>query len=102
MCPLPETKSLPAPSKKVPDPLTKYKYVIGDLSWSTFVLLVATLVLATNKGNSSNKASADAPATVSGVKFLDSKASSRFFASEDDNVCAGAKLAFKNKLCADL
>jgi len=66
-------------------------------------LLAATIVLATNKGNSSNEASeASASATVSGVEFLDSKAASSFFASEDDNVCAGAKLAFENKLCADL
>ena len=37
-----------------------------------------------------------------GVDFLESKASSSFFDSEEDNVCAGAKLAFENKLCVDL
>jgi hypothetical protein len=80
-----------------------YKALIGILGVSTVGLLAATIVLATNKGNSSNEASeASASATVSGVEFLDSKIASSFFASEDDNVCAGAKLAFENKLCADL
>jgi hypothetical protein len=34
--------------------------------------------------------------------FFQSKNSSSFFSEPDDNVCAGAKLAFANKLCADL
>ena len=101
MCPPPE--SLPAPSEKTLPPPPMYKALIGILGVSTVGLLAATIVLATNKGNSSNEASeASASATVSGVEFLDSKIASSFFASEDDNVCAGAKLAFENKLCADL
>jgi hypothetical protein len=106
MCPAPGSPS--APSNKEHDHLIKFKFIIGALSWPTFVLLVATVILGKNRGNSSNKACTDlsaeasAPATVSGVEFLDSKASSSFFASEEDKVCAGAKMAFKNKLCVDL
>jgi hypothetical protein len=33
---------------------------------------------------------------------MQSKASSDFFSTLEDNVCAGAKLALENKLCADL
>lgn len=33
---------------------------------------------------------------------MESKDMSNFFANEDANVCDGAKLAFDNKLCADL
>ncbi|KAL3815557.1 hypothetical protein ACHAXA_001961 [Cyclostephanos tholiformis] len=102
MCPPPE--SLPAPIEKIPALQPKHKFLLGALSWSTIVLLVATIILAaTNKGNSSNPASSSAAAVSAGVDFLTSKASSDFFAtSDEDNVCAGAKLAFDNKLCVDL
>jgi hypothetical protein len=87
-----------------------YNYLIGGLSVSTVGLLIAAIVLA-GGGDSSTAA---APATtaadpsstaaaVAGVEFLQSKASSDFFATPQmDNACAGAKLAFENKLCVDL
>ena len=75
-----------------------YKFLIGFLGLSTIGLLASTITLASNKGTSSSEA-ASVPA---GTDFLESKVSSVFFATEEDNVCAGAKLAFENKLCADL
>ncbi|KAL3808595.1 hypothetical protein ACHAXA_006556 [Cyclostephanos tholiformis] len=102
MCP--PTESLPAPIKVLQP---KHKFLIGALSLSTISFLVATIVLAaTNKSNSSSEASnaaSSAAAVSASVDFLTSKASSNFFAtSDEDNFCAGAKLAFDNKLCADL
>jgi len=82
-----------------------YKFLIGILGLSTIGLLVATILLASNKGNSSSEASSTASSTAAvdtSVDFLESKASSIFFATEEDNVCAGAKLAFDNKLCVEL
>ena len=109
MCPPPEesvaasiekTVALesPSPNAPVPPPPPLYKFLIGVLGLSTIGLLASTITLASNKGTSSSEA-ASVPA---GTDFLESKVSSVFFATEEDNVCAGAKLAFENKLCADL
>lgn len=87
-----------------------YNYLIGGLSVSTVGLLIATIVLA-GGGDSSTAATpattaadpSSTAAAVAGVEFLQSKASSDFFATPQmDNACAGAKLAFENKLCVDL
>lgn len=79
---------------------TKLKAAIGFLSVTTVALLASTIALAVNGNNSSTTSSEAAAAT--GSDFSSSKAASDFFASEDSNVCAGAKLAFDNQLCADL
>ena len=109
MCPPPEesvaasiekTVALesPSPNAPVPPPPQLYKFLIGFLGLSTIGLLASTITLASNKGTSSSEAAA----VPAGTDFLESKVSSVFFATEEDNVCAGAKLAFENKLCADL
>jgi hypothetical protein len=82
-----------------------YKFLIGFLGFSTIGLLASTIVLASNRGNSSCTASTSAfsvAAVPTGADFLESKASSVFYATKEDNVCTGAKLAFNNKLCANL
>jgi len=77
-----------------------YMFLIGFLGLSTIGLLASTITLTSNKVTSSSEE--PAPAVPAGTEFLESKASSLFFATEEDNVCAGAKLALENKLCADL
>ncbi|KAL3779329.1 hypothetical protein ACHAW5_007362 [Stephanodiscus triporus] len=111
MCPPPEdsiaasiekpvTVESPTPNV-IPPPPPMYKFLIGSLGLSTIALLVSTIVLASEKGKLSGDSSS-AGTVTNGDDFLESKASSAFFATEDDNTCAGAKLAFENKLCADL
>ena len=99
----------PTTSKKAAAaaPFNTYKYVSFYLGLTTIGFAIATIILATNdKGSSPNSAlsaSAEhAEEEHAGVDFLESKAKSSFFATEEDNVCAGAKLAFDNKLCVDL
>eukprot|EP00804_Cyclotella_cryptica_P006169 CCRYP_015262-RA/>CCRYP_015262-RA protein AED:0.43 eAED:0.35 QI:0/-1/0/1/-1/1/1/0/122 len=92
MCP-------PATESKSQDN-TKLKAAVGFLSLATVALLASTIALAVN-GNKSTTTSSEA-AAATGSDFSSSKASSNFFASDDANVCAGAKLAFDNQLCADL
>ncbi|KAL3792707.1 hypothetical protein ACHAW5_005812 [Stephanodiscus triporus] len=75
-------------------------YKLIALGLSTIALLVSTIVLASERGKLSGDSSS-AGTVANGDDFL-GKASSAFFATEDDNTCAGAKLAFENKLCADL
>ena len=79
---------------------TKLKAAVEFLSLATVALLVSTIALAIN-GNKSTSASSEAAAATA-ADFSTSKVSSNFFASDDANVCAGAKLAFDNQLCADL
>ena len=81
------------------------KILIGVLGVSTIVLLATTIVLALNRSDPSNQSdpalatSFDASA---GINFMQSKASSNCFSDTDDNVCERDKLAFENKLCAEL
>jgi hypothetical protein len=81
----------------------KYKIPAFLLGLTTIAFLISTIVLLTkqNKDSPSNNNALSATATT-GVDFLESKASSSFFDAEEDNVCAGAKLAFENQLCVDL
>lgn len=90
----------PPAAESKPQDNTKLKALIGLLSLATIALLASTIALAVN-GNKSNTTSSEA-AAATGSDFSSSKASSNFFASDDANVCAGAKLAFDNQLCADL
>ena len=53
--------------------------------------------LATDVATTAMPSTGDAEAT-----FLADKMKSNFYAQLEDNTCAGAKLAFDNKLCADL
>lgn len=78
----------------------KYKSLAFVLGLTTITFLVITTVLATKQIKDSS--STNALSATDGVDFLESKASSSFFEAEEDNVCAGAKLAFENKLCVDL
>lgn len=79
------------------------KAAVGFLGLTTVGLLASTIVLATQKNdNTTSDANALATVAASGVNFMESKDMSNFFANEDANVCDGAKLAFDNKLCADL
>jgi hypothetical protein len=84
----------------------KYKNLAFVLGLTTIAFLVSTIVLVTKQSKDSPSNALSATDTTSdahtGVDFLESKASSSFFDSEEDNVCAGAKLAFENKLCVDL
>ena len=64
---------------------------------------------ATAEARSGDRDLANAVATPTAVstgdaeaEFLEYKTKSGFYANLEDNVCAGAKLAFDNKLCADL
>ena len=90
----------PPAAESKPQDNTKLKALLGLLSLATIALLASTIALAVN-GNKSNTTSSEA-AAATGSDFSSSKASSNFFASDDANVCAGAKLAFDNQLCADL
>ena len=90
----------PPASDSKPQDNTKLKAAVGFLSLATVALLVSTIVLAVNGNQSTTKSSEASAATAS--DYSSSKASSNFFASDDANVCAGAKLAFDNQLCADL
>jgi hypothetical protein len=85
------------PASESKEDYTKLKAAVGFLSLSTVGLLAATIALAV-QGNSESSAAA---ATSSG-DFSSSKSASLFFESEDANVCAGAKLALDNMLCADM
>jgi hypothetical protein len=82
----------------------KYKILAFVLGLTTIAFLISTIVLATkqNKDSLSNTSALSATATTGVDFFLESKASSSFFDTEEDNVCAGAKLAFENQLCVDL
>jgi hypothetical protein len=81
---------------------TKLKAAVALLSVSTLVFLATTIALAV-KGNDSETKSAAAAATGSVTSdFSASKAESLFFATDDANACAGAKLAFDNQVCADM
>ncbi len=90
----------PPASDSKPQDNTKLKAAVGFLSLATVALLVTTIVLAVN-GNQSTATSSEASAATAS-DYSSSKAASNFFASDDANVCAGAKLAFDNQLCADL
>ncbi len=79
----------------------KYKNLAFVLGLTTIAFLVSTIVLVTKQSNTLSATDTTSDADT-GVDFLESKASSSFFDSEEDNVCAGAKLAFENKLCVDL
>ena len=92
MCP-------PASESKQQDN-TKLKAAVGVLGLATVVLLASTIALAT-QGNSSDTKSSAAAATADS-DFTSSKSVSLFFESDDANVCAGAKLALDNMLCADM
>jgi len=102
MC-LPTSTSIISPKK---DNNTTLKILVGGLSICTIGLLISTIVLiGVNNGNENSSSNAASPASLSlsnGIDFMQSKASSDFFSSLEDNVCAGAKLALENKLCADL
>jgi hypothetical protein len=89
--PVPVTK----PSTAVDN---KYKILAFVLGLTTIAFLISTIVLVTKQ----NKDGPSTKALSAGVDFLESKASSSFFDAEEDNVCAGAKLAFENKLCVDI
>jgi hypothetical protein len=77
----------------------KYKSLAIVLGLTTIAFLISTIVLVTKQNKDSPSIALSATA---GVDFLESKASSSFFDAEEDNVCAGAKLAFENQLCVDL
>ena len=95
MCPPSDTKQ-----KEIETETSTLKALVGFLGLSTVGLLIATIILATSNNDSSTQESSAASSTSG--DFLQSKASSSFFSSPEDNVCDGAKLAFDNKLCADL
>jgi len=80
-----------------------FKAISILLGLTTVGLLVATIVLAVNRGSSSDESAIPVmEATMSSESsFLDSKEMSSF-SVEEDNICDGAKLAFENKLCADI
>lgn len=84
----------------------KYKILAFVLGLTTIVFLISTIVLGMKQSKDSSSANAfsatDTTDAHTGVDFLESKASSSFFDTEEDNVCAGAKLAFENKLCVDI
>jgi len=92
------------------DNTSTLKALVGFFGLTTVGLLAATIVLAVqNSNNSSGASSSSSTSEQSSAQatttndFLQLKASSNFFSTADeDNVCAGAKLAFDNKLCADL
>ena len=90
----------PASSLKSKNNDASLKAAIVFFSFTTLGLLIVTISLAASGKNSSTTASETAAATT--VDYSSSKASSAFFGSDDANVCAGAKLAFDNQLCADL
>eukprot|EP01082_Thalassiosira_pseudonana_P011490 g10828.t1.1.5e17418b g10828 g10828.t1 contig4:2645820-2646973(+) len=101
MCPPTTTTEQAKDSSKAN--ASNLKAAVGFLGLTTVGLLASTIVLATQKNdNTTSDANALATVAASGVNFMESKDMSNFFANEDANVCAGAKLAFDNKLCADL
>ena len=85
----------------------KYKSLAFVLGLTTITFLISTIVLAAKQNKDSPSTNAlsattDTTDANTGVDFLESKAASSFYDNEEDNVCAGAKLAFENKLCVDL
>ncbi|KAL7479220.1 hypothetical protein ACHAW6_004960 [Cyclotella cf. meneghiniana] len=90
----------PASSLKSKNNDASLKAAAVFFSFTTLGLLIVTISLATSGKNTSATTSETAAATA--VDYSSSKTSSAFFASDDANVCAGAKLAFDNQLCADL
>jgi hypothetical protein len=84
----------------------KYKSLAFVLGLTTITFLVSTIVLVTKKNKDSPSTNAlSATETTDAhtvVDFLESYALSSFFDTEEDIVCAGAKLAFENKICVDL
>lgn len=98
--PLLATMCAPASSLKSKNNDASLKAAIVFFSFTTLGLLIVTISLATSGKNTSAATSETAAATA--VDYSSSKTSSSFFASDDANVCAGAKLAFDNQLCADL
>jgi len=69
---------------------------------TTITFLISTIVLVTKQNKDSPSTNALSATTDTTDALLESKATSSFFDTEEDNVCAGAKLAFENKLCVDL
>ena len=98
--PLSDTMCAPAPSLKSKNNDASLKAAIVFFSFTTLGLLIVTISLATSGKNTSTTASETAAATA--ADYSSSKTYSAFFASDDANVCEGAKLAFDNQLCADL
>jgi hypothetical protein len=96
--------SSPADDIKKEDNTPALKALVGFFGLTTVGLLVATIVLAVNNNtDASSSTEQSSTQAVMTADFLQLKNSSNFFSSsEEDNVCAGAKLAFDNKLCADL
>lgn len=90
----------PPPKDDAHDNTSTYKAVIALLSLSTVGLLAATIALAVND-NPPAPTPAEAIAATQ-QSLIESKSASSFFAEIDDNVCAGAKLAFDNKACLEL
>jgi|EP01082_Thalassiosira_pseudonana_P010496 hypothetical protein len=84
------------------DSTSALKGAVGVLSLSTIGLLVATIVLATNNSSEEAAPSVKAAESATTLDFFSSKEASSFFASDEMNKCAGAKLAVDNQLCADL
>ena len=92
--PVPVIEGASSPSMTKPANVdNKYKNLAFVLGLTTATFLILTIILATKQNKDSSSNNAD---------FLESKAMSTFFDAEEDNVCAGAKLAFVNKLCVDL
>jgi len=80
----------------------KYKSLAFVLGLTTITFLISTIVLVTKQNKDSPSTNALSATTDTTDALLESKATSSFFDTEEDNVCAGAKLAFENKLCVDL
>jgi len=79
------------------------KTLVGLLSLATVGLLAACIALAVGGSSSSSKDKHAAPqADSAAAPYLESKASSSFFADDAVNACAGAKIALEDGLCADL
>ena len=106
------------------DQSSNLKKMVGGLAVTSVGLLIATIVLATNKnsgadcgGDAAIATTDSAPETAPEIpvdgddsmatdeesfSFLNLKLSSSFYSDLEDNTCAGAKLQADNQPCVDL
>ena len=71
----------------------KYKSLAFVLGLTTITFLISTIVLVTKQNKDSPSTNALSATTDTTDALLEIKATSSFFDTEEDNVCAGAKLA---------
>jgi len=104
-----------SPHQKEEASTSTLKSLVGVLSVTSLGLLIGVIVLAVQQGGGATETATPSAETPSAVEvsslsqeersltaFMESKATSAFFAEADDNTCAGKKIALDNDLCVNL